>query len=296
MRKSFWIMTCALSAHLLCNAQTPTQSTEAATRVVAEAAVDPDPPAPPPAIRTDPQAPVKPAPPTPIAEKKAELGDDETWDPQWDKLIEQSLPKELLSNKRERAVKSLCPRFKSMDETDKRAFWAYFFQALAGAEAGLKPTANVRHADPAVAVVDTVTHRTVRQEGLLQLTYMDASRYNCDFDWNADKSLPEHDPAKTILQPKNNLLCGLNILDYQLLTQRKPLLTQSSYWVTLRPGTYSYNLFIRQMANEPAACGAVRAHAKRDKSLPPASEASSDSAPGKKLSNSGSGRTIAAAQ
>jgi hypothetical protein len=295
MRKIFWILTCALSAHTLCIAQTtPQQSTEAAPKAAANAAVDPDPPAPPPEIKTDPKAPVKPAPPTPIAEKKAELGDDDTWDPAWDKLIEQSLPKELLSNKRERAVKSLCPRYKSMDETDKRAFWAYFFQALAGAEAGLKPTANVRHSDPAVAVTDVVTHRIVRQEGLLQLTYMDGPRYNCDFDWDADKSLPEHDPGKTILQPKNNLLCGLNILDYQLLTQRKPLLTKSSYWVTLRPGTYSYNLFIKQMANEPAACGAVRARPRRNKRLPPPSEGSNDSAPEKKPAGGGATAVAAA--
>lgn len=282
MRKIFLIFACALSAHWLCNAQTSPQSPEAAPKAVADAPVDPDPPTPPPAIKTDPKAPVKPAPPTPIAEKKAELGDDDTWEPSWDKLIEQSLPKELLSNKRERAVKSLCPRYKFMDETNKRAFWAYFFQALAGAEAGLKPTANVRHTDPAVAVIDSVTHRTVRQEGLLQLTYMDGPRYGCDFDWDADKHLPEHDPAKTILQPKNNLLCGLNILDYQLLTKRKPLLTKSSYWVTLRPGTYSYDLFLKQMANEPASCGAMRAHARRKRSLPPASEASTDSLSKKK--------------
>lgn len=294
MRKIIFIMTCALSAHLLCNAETPTQSTEAAPKAVADAAVDPDPPTPPPAIKTDPKAPVKPAPPTPIAEKKAELGDDETWDPAWDKLIEQSLPKELLSNKRERAVKSLCPRYKYMDETDKRAFWAYFFQALAGAEAGLKPTANVRHTDPAVAVIDTVTHRTVRQEGLLQLTYMDGPRYKCNFDWDTDKRLAEHDPTKTILEPKNNLLCGLNILDYQLLTKRKPLLTKSSYWVTLRPGTFSYNLFLKQMANEPAACGVVRARPRREKSLPPPSDASNDSLSNKGAS-AGSGTAIAAA-
>ncbi len=295
MRKIVCFLTCAVSAHTLCIAQTTAQqSTEAAPKAVADAAVDPDPPAPPPEIKTDPKAPVKPAPPTPIAEKKAELGDDETWNPDWDKLIEQSLPKELLSNKRERAVKSLCPRYKFMDETDKRAFWAYFFQALAGAEAGLKPTANVRHADPAVAVTDTVTHRIVRQEGLLQLTYMDGPRYGCAFDWDADKSLPEHDAAKTILQPKNNLLCGLNILDYQLLTQRKPLLTKSSYWVTLRPGTYSFNLFIRQMANEPAACGTVRAHPKRVRNLPAPAEASSGSTAEKKSSSNGSGAIAAA--
>ena len=41
--------------------------------------------------------------------------------------------------------------FTSMSEVDKRAFWAYFFQALAGAEAGLEPTTRVRHTQPAVA-------------------------------------------------------------------------------------------------------------------------------------------------
>ena len=294
MRKIFWILTsCAMGAHLLCEAQTPKRSTEAAMEVVTDSTVDPDPPARPPQIKTDPNAPVKPAPPTPIAEKRSELGDVETWNPDWDKLIEQSLPKQLLSNKRERAVKSLCPRYKSMHETDKRAFWAYFFQALAGAEAGLKPTANVRHTDPAVAVMDTVTHHTVRQEGLLQLTYMDGPRYGCNFDWDADKGLPEHDPAKTILQPKNNLLCGLKILDYQLLTQRKPLLSKSSYWVTLRPGTKSFDVFIKQMANEPAACGAVRAHSKRGRDLAPPSEAAIDSI--SKNRSAGSGASAVAA-
>ena len=153
-----------------------------------------------------------------------------------------------------REVRSYCPRFATLGDADKRAFWAYTFQALAGAEAGLKPTTNVRHTEPEVAVKDTVSKRTVRQEGLLQLTYMDATRYGCDFDWEHDKTLPEKDPAKTILQPRNNLLCGVKILENQIVTQRKPLLTPSSYWVTLRPATPSYLVFAKQMKNVPRAC------------------------------------------
>jgi hypothetical protein len=42
---------------------------------------------------------------------------------------------------------------------------------------------------------------------------MDQERYGCDFDWEKDKN----DPAKTILQPKNNLLCGVAILKNQLI-------------------------------------------------------------------------------
>jgi hypothetical protein len=85
---------------------------------------------------------------------------------------------------------------------------------------------------------------------------MDATRYGCDFDWEHDKTLPEKDPAKTILQPRNNLLCGVKILENQIITQRKPLLSSSSYWVTLRPATPSYLVFAKQMKNVPAACRA----------------------------------------
>ncbi len=39
---------------------------------------------------------MKPAPATPIAEKKEELG-TESWDPQWDEFVESSLAPEMLS-------------------------------------------------------------------------------------------------------------------------------------------------------------------------------------------------------
>src|SRR6201996_4809882 len=200
-----------------------------------------------------PQPAVKTAPPTPIAEKKQELG-QQSWDPQWDVILEQALSPQMLSSVAAHSVRSYCPRFGAMSDVDKRAFWAYTFQALAGAEAGLKPTTNVKHTEPEVAVKDTVSKRTVRQEGLLQLTYMDAERYGCDFNWDQDKSLPEKDPGKTILQPKNNLLCGVKIMENQILVQNKPLLSSTSYWVTLRPDTMSYQVFAKQMKNVPAAC------------------------------------------
>ena len=194
------------------------------------------------------------APATPIAEKKAELGDDQTWNLEWDLWIEDALPPDFLTAKVAKAVKPLCPRFTALSEGDKRAFWAYFFQALAGAEAGLVPTRDVRHMDPVLQVKDDVTHRMIRQEGLLQLTYMDQERYGCDFDWEKDKDLDVHDPNKTILQPRNNLLCGVNIIRNQLIDQHKPLLSSTSYFATLQPGTVSVKVFLRQMANVPAVC------------------------------------------
>jgi hypothetical protein len=201
---------------------------------------------------------LKPAPSTPIAEQKAILGDDETWRPEWDAMIEKALPDELLSPRMGRTVAKFCPRFSVMREPDRRAFWAYFFQALSGAEAGLKATANVQHTEPQVAVVDGVSHRMVRAQGLLQLTYEDSARYGCNFDWDADKQLSEYDPSKSILQPDNNLLCGVNILNNQLVVQKKPLLAMSSYWSTLRPGWPGYRVFVEQMRNVPTACGRYR--------------------------------------
>ncbi|HXP39724.1 MAG TPA: hypothetical protein VN833_05610 [Candidatus Acidoferrales bacterium] len=190
---------------------------------------------------------IKPVPPTPIDVKKVELG-GAPWNPQWDQIIQKALPPEMLASQAPRGVRRFCPRFGEMSVADKRAFWAYFFQALAGAEAGLNPNTSVRHAEPEVAMA-------VRSEGLLQLAYADQKRYGCDFNWQLDRALKANDPAKTILQPKNNLECGVKILVNQIIVQHKPLLTPSAYWSTLRPDGPSYRVFAKQMTNPPAACG-----------------------------------------
>jgi len=90
---------------------------------------------------------------------------------------------------------------------------------------------------------------------LLQLAYADHKRYGCDFNWQVDRALKANDPAKTILQPKNNLECGVKILVNQTIIQHKPLLARSGYWSTLRPDGPSYHVFAKQMTNPPAACG-----------------------------------------
>jgi hypothetical protein len=202
----------------------------------------------------DPPA-TKPAPATPLDAKKVELGGT-LWNPQWDMIVEDALPPPLLSRQVPRDVRRACPRFYEMADADKRAFWAYFFQALAAAEAGLNPTTHVHHTEPAVNVRDEVTHVKVRSEGLLQLTYEDAERYGCNFDWDVDRNLKPGDPARTILQPKNNLECGVKILTRQMIDNHEPLFTRHSYWSTLQPGTVSFRIFLKQMTNPPLACGA----------------------------------------
>jgi len=204
---------------------------------------------------------LKPVPPTPIDQKKAELGES-TWDPDWNLIVEQALPPSLLSSQVPRDVRKFCPMFYSISDKDKRVFWAYFFQALAGAEAGLNPRATVRHTDltPADSPTGVVPGRT---QGLLQLSYKDRERYGCDFDPEADKGLKLNDPARTILNPKNNLICGIKILENQIIEQRKPLLAHTSYWSTLQPGTASYHMFAKQMTNPPAFCELNAKHTSR---------------------------------
>jgi hypothetical protein len=190
---------------------------------------------------------IQPVPPTPIDVKKGELGGT-PWNPQWDEIIEKALPPEMLSSQVPPGVRRFCPRFYEMGTTDKRTFWAYFFQALAGAEAGLNPNTSVRHSEPGGALA-------MRSEGLLQLAYADHKRYGCDFNWQVDRALKANDPAKTILQPKNNLGCGVKILFNQTIVQHKPLLTRSGYWSTLHPDGPSFRVFAKQMNNPPDACG-----------------------------------------
>ncbi|HEV2577489.1 MAG TPA: hypothetical protein VGU25_09790 [Acidobacteriaceae bacterium] len=205
---------------------------------------------------------VKPTPPTPIQEKKEELGSSKTWDPAWTAFIEKSLPADLLSAQAAHAVRPYCPRFAELSDTDKRAFWAYTFQAIAAAEAGLNPTADVHHTAAPVNKVDPETHRLSRQEGLLQVKYDDAKRYNCPFDYEADRRLPEKDPNRTILQPDRNLSCGFLIMQDQIIAHDHPLVTRDSYWATLQPGTAGYRVFRKQMVNVPADCGVhERTHA-----------------------------------
>jgi len=202
---------------------------------------------------------MQPAPATPLDVKKAELGGT-TWQPEWDVVVEKALPADMLSDQAARSVRVYCPRFREETEAERREFWAYIFQGIAGAEAGLNPTSDVHHLDAAVNKVDPVTRRPSRQEGLLQLKYEDAERYGCDFDWERDRTLPVKDPGRTILSPEKNLGCGVKIMENQIVTQGKPLVSRTSYWATLQPGTAGYRVFAKQMANVPAACGM---HARR---------------------------------
>lgn len=192
-------------------------------------------------------------PSTPLAKKTVELGEP-TWNPRWNWFVVHALPPSMLSRLVPSDVQHFCPRFYAMNKKEKHAFWAYFFQALSGAEATLNPRAKAPHTEPVLAARENVPATRVMTEGLLQLTYADASRYGCNFNERADRRLAPDDPRRSILQPKNNLECGVKILANQIIDQHKPIVSPTSYWATLRPGTAGYHTFIQQMADPPRAC------------------------------------------
>jgi hypothetical protein len=198
--------------------------------------------------------PVKRIPPTPIAKKKAELGGP-TWKVRWTRIAEHAIPFSMLTQQVPNDVRHFCPRFYSMTDPAKRSFWAYFFQALSGAEASLDPRAKARHVEPKLARIEHVPADQVMTEGLLQLTYADSQRYGCSFDHEADRSLPADSLRRSILQPSNNLRCGVKILKNQIIDQQKPLVSPTSYWAPLRPGAPGYETFLHQMVNPPKECG-----------------------------------------
>jgi hypothetical protein len=75
-------------------------------------------------------------------------------------------------------------------------------------------------------------------------------------------------------------------MENQILTQKKPLLSASSYWVTLRPGRPSYLMFAKQMKNVPAVCR---------QGMPPIQEARAKRPSSGTAAAASAGHTVAAA-
>ena len=58
----------------------------------------------------------------------------------------------------------------------------------------------------------------------------------------------------------------MKIIENQIIDQHKPLLSRSSYWSPLQPGTAPHKNFLKQMTNPPEACGVkVRSKVAKDK-------------------------------
>ncbi|NJL24782.1 MAG: hypothetical protein HC902_06180 [Calothrix sp. SM1_5_4] len=130
-------------------------------------------------------------------------------------------------------IAQFCPNYNQLSEPQRVNFWAYLISAVAKYESGFDPV--LRYHENTMGL-DEVTGQETYSEGLLQLSYKDSRTYGfCDFNWEADRKLPANDPRRTILDPINNLDCGIRILASQVGKHKKIALDKGAYWAVLRP-------------------------------------------------------------
>ena len=78
---------------------------------------------------------MKPAPPTPIAEKKEELGAP-SWDPQWDEFVESALAPEMVSARGCAGREAVLPAVWNYERSRKRPFGLISFRRWLGPKPG----------------------------------------------------------------------------------------------------------------------------------------------------------------
>ena len=130
-------------------------------------------------------------------------------------------------------IETFCPKYRSLSDDQRSNFWGQLFAGVAKFESGWKPTSRMVETTMGT---DPITGRQVASEGLLQLSYQDEGSYrlDCGFDWSKDKNLTDADPKKTILDPYNNLKCGISIMAKQLKNKRAIALSSNVYWAVLK--------------------------------------------------------------
>ncbi len=125
--------------------------------------------------------------------------------------------------------------YNTLNREQKINVWGELISAICKFESGWKLNSWMEEN----MGTDPVTHKKVRSEGLLQLSYQDKTSYPdlpCRFDWNVDKNLNENDLNKTIFNPEINLEFGINILAKQIRNRGKIALSSGVYWAVLKDG------------------------------------------------------------
>ncbi|MBM3682615.1 MAG: hypothetical protein FJW84_04090 [Actinobacteria bacterium] len=123
-----------------------------------------------------------------------------------------------------------CPEYTFLPDETKKHFWAEFVSSMAFYESGWNPMSQLTEISLGT---DSVTGRVVTSEGLLQLSYGDIKWATwCHFDWESDNK--NNPVVTTILDPKNNLECGIGILANQIRKHHRIVLEKRAYWSILK--------------------------------------------------------------
>jgi len=133
------------------------------------------------------------------------------------------------------AVK-FCSNYKTLPRSEQERMWAEVIIAVAKFESAWNPTTTYIETQMGI---DPITKIRIASEGLLQLSYQDSRHWSfCnEFDYKADRQLPEKSPKRTILNPYKNLNCGVSIMA-ELARKRKAVLLDDRphYWSVLMSG------------------------------------------------------------
>lgn len=133
-----------------------------------------------------------------------------------------------------RDIELFCPKYRALDRAQKVETWADVMAGISYWETGWDPRNRTAEPDQGI---DDLTKRPVYSEGLLQLSYQDQeSNPYCVFDWNKDKLLPDTDLHRTILNPYNNLYCGIRIMADLIRANGVIVVARGGYWSTVQAG------------------------------------------------------------
>lgn len=149
---------------------------------------------------------------------------------EWTRITVTEVEKKLKKLDLAEDAELFCPNYVALSQETKIHFWAEFVSAMAFFESGWNKYSQLTEISLGI---DSVTGKTVVSEGLLQLSYGDTKWAKwCNFNWEEDS---KNNPTETtILNPKNNLECGIGILANQISKHHKIVLEKRAYWSILK--------------------------------------------------------------
>ena len=158
-----------------------------------------------------------------------------------------------------------CRNYKALDRDQKITVWTQIFAGISYWETGWDPLNRTLEGPD----LDEITGEKPVSEGLLQLSYADMNNYQdletgasyCTFTWDKDRILPVSDIHRSILNPYNNLYCGIRIMADSIVSNHskdgKKRVVYNGYWSTLGAGFHMHNRAsdIRRAVQKFPFCG-----------------------------------------
>lgn len=148
----------------------------------------------------------------------------------WTKITVAAIEKHFQKLNLAEDTELFCPEYTFLKDETKKLFWSEFVSSMAFYESGWNPYSQLTEISLGK---DSVTGKIVTSEGLLQLSYGDTKWAKwCNFNWEEDNK--NNPTVTTILNPKNNLECGIGILANQIKKHHKIVIEKRAYWSILK--------------------------------------------------------------